>query len=98
MIDPTHELEANIANHKRLDYVARDSILKLLSEAELAKVSTAEDGLELAATDEYIDLEHLHQGVKRPPVQSTAASRMLPRSAVSEGTWRKILAVLGVIG
>ena len=97
IIDPSHELGEHIASPKRLDYVARDSILKLLSDAELAQVSSAEGATELAATDEYIDLEQLEHGVRKPPVQGTAASRMLPRSAVSEKTWAKIVAVLGVM-
>jgi len=74
---------------------SRDKILKLLSETELAQVSTAEEAVGLAPGDEYIDLEHLEEGVHAAPVVAAAASRMLPRSAVSDDTWRRILAVLG---
>jgi len=73
---------------------ARDSIMKLLSETELAQVSTAEEAVGLAPGDEYIDLEHLEDGVHAAPVVAATASRMLPRSAVSDETWRKILALL----
>jgi len=87
-----------MSNPKRIDYIARDSILKLLSDTELAQVSTAEEAVGLAAGDEYLDLEHLEEGVRKAPVVAAAASRMLPRSAVSDETWRKIQAVLGVMG
>ena len=97
-LDPTHELGEHMSNGKRIDYVARDSILKLLSEAELAQVSSAESGDALRAGDEYIDLEHLEHGVRKAPVAADATSRMLPRSAVSDETWQKTLAVLGVMG
>ena len=97
MIDPTLELADHISKPKRIDYVARESILKLLSEAELAQVSNAEDARVISASDEYIDLENVQRGVRKAPVQADAASRMLPRSAVSEGTWRKIVAVLGLM-
>lgn len=73
----------------------RDKILKLLSETELAQVSTAEETVGLVPGDEYIDLEHLEDGVHKAPAVAAVASRMLPRSAVSDDTWRKILAVLG---
>ena len=75
---------------KRAEHVTRDAILKLLSDEEIAKVSTAEEGAE------YLDLEHLDQGVQR--AQSSAKVTMgdvLPRSAVRDETWSKILARLG---
>jgi hypothetical protein len=81
---------------KRAEQVARDSILKLLSDEENAQVSTAEAASRLTEGAEYLDLEHLDQGVQRAKA-STAKARMghvLPRSAVSEETWRKILAQL----
>jgi len=97
-LDPDRELAARVASPKRIAYDARDSILKLLSEAELAQVSTAEEAATLAAGDEYLDLEHLEHGVRKAPVMAAEASRMLPRSAVREETWRKILAVLRAMG
>jgi hypothetical protein len=72
----------------------RDKILKLLSEAELAQVSMAEDLVALVPGDEYIDLEHLERGVHKAPAVAAAAARMLPRSAVSDDTWRNVLALL----
>ena len=52
-------------NDERTAYVTRDTILKLLSDDEVAKVSTAETASRLADGDEYLDLEHLDKGVRR---------------------------------
>src|ERR1700690_3887051 len=87
---PDHELAAHEALPRRLDYIARDSILQLLTEAELAQVCTAEQGMVPAPGDEYLDLEHLEQGVLTAPVLVAAAPSMLPRSAVSAPTWQSI--------
>ena len=46
-------------NTQRSQYVTRDSILKLLSDDEVASVSTAETAARLTDGDEYLDLEHL---------------------------------------
>ncbi len=73
----------------------RESILELLSDDETAKVSRAEETSRLVDGDEYVDLEDLASGVHR--VQGTtrvAPGRALPRSAVSEGTWTRILKTL----
>ena len=81
---------------KRAEHVTRDAILKLLSDEEIAKVSTAEAASKLTEGVEYLDLEHLDQGVQR--AQSSAKVTMgdvLPRSAVRDETWSKILARLG---
>jgi hypothetical protein len=75
----------------RSEYVTRDSILKLLSDDEIAKVSTAETAPELADGDEYLDLEQLEHGVRRALAMHTPMGRVLPRRAVNETTWRKIL-------
>ncbi len=75
----------------RTEYVTRDSVLKLLSDNELARVSTAETAARLSDGDEYIDLEHLEQGVRKAVGTTTPMTRMLPRMAVHESTWTKIL-------
>lgn len=79
---------------KRTAYAARDRILKLLSETELANVSTAETAAHLTDGDEYLDLAQLEQGVRHAPSSLTPAGRMLPRKAVRAGTWKQILEVL----
>lgn len=82
-------------NDIRADYVTRDAVLKLLSDEEAARVSTAETADRLADGDEYLDLTDLDRGVLwarrgKPPAMGT----ILPRSAVLGSTWRKILAKL----
>ena len=73
----------------------RDAILKLLSDEENAKVSSAEDGQSLVTGQEYVDLERLDIGVQRAMLPSkTAMGSVLPRSSVLPDTWNKIVALL----
>jgi hypothetical protein len=72
-------------------YLTRDSVLKLLSDAEIASVSTAESAPRLAHGDEYLDLEHLDQGVQRAHGPTPHMGSVLPRKAIHAETWRKIL-------
>ena len=80
---------------KRTELVARDTILKLLSNEEIARVSSAEALAGLRDGSEYLDLEHLDQGVQRAKgATAVTMGHVLPRSAVSAETWGKILARL----
>lgn len=78
-------------NDKRTEYVTRDSVLKLLTDEEVARVSTAESAVQLADGDEYLDLEQLNQGVRRALGPTAPLGRVLPRKAVHEKTWSEIL-------
>ena len=79
----------------RAEHVTRDAILKLLSDDEIAKVSTAETAAGLAAGAEYLDLEHLAQGVCRANTATKVTmGQILPRAAVHPETWAKVLAHL----
>jgi hypothetical protein len=78
---------------ERTEYVTRDSILKLLSDDEVAKVSTAETRA-LLDGDEYLDLEQLDRGVQRAGGAVTPMGRVLPKNAVHASTWSKILTLL----
>jgi hypothetical protein len=70
----------------------REAILSLLTDAEVAKVSRAESEPRLIEGDEYIDLADLGSGVQLvQATPRTAPSHALPRSAVSDGTWAKIV-------
>jgi hypothetical protein len=79
----------------RADLVSRDTVLKLLTDDEMARVSTAETAAGLTAGQEYLDLEHLDKGVL---VYNTASNvemgHVLPRRAVGAPTWTKIVAQL----
>ena len=80
---------------KRAEQVARDNILKLLSNDEIAKVSSAEAASGLTEGGEYLDLEHLNEGVQRAKAATKVTmGHVLPRSAVSGETWSKVLAQL----
>ncbi len=83
-----------MSNDKRADYVIRDHILGLLSDVEVASVSNAETAPRLANGDEYVDLEHIEQGVQRAGASATPMGRVLPKKAVHEDTWTKILSHL----
>ena len=85
-----------MSDAKRAAYVTRDTILMLLSDEENSKVSTAEAASRLTQGEEYLDLEHLDQGVQRAKAATAKATmgHILPRSAVSDETWSKILAHL----
>jgi hypothetical protein len=80
---------------KRADQVTRDTILKLLSDEETARVSTAETASGLKEGAEYVDLEHLDRGVQRAKAATKVTmGHALPRSAVSGATWSKVIAQL----
>jgi hypothetical protein len=79
---------------QRNEYVTRDGILKLLSDEEIASVSIAETAAQLYDGDEYLDLEHLDQGVRTAAGEDTPMGRVLPKKAVNETTWKKIISHL----
>jgi hypothetical protein len=81
-------------SNKMSDYVARDDIMGLLSDDEIAKVSTAETATALCEGDEYIDLEHIHLGVRSALGTPAKLGNFLPRKAVRSDTWSKILVQL----
>jgi hypothetical protein len=71
--------------------VTRDAILNLLTEAEVAKVSTAEGLVALAEGEDYVDLERLDLGVQRAKHDvKIAMENVVPRSAVGQSNWSKI--------
>lgn len=79
----------------RSQYRERDDILDLLSDEEVAKVSAEEGRADLADGDEYIDLERLDDGVRQHHGPPVASGRVLPRKAVRDATWSRILGRLG---
>ena len=80
----------------RSEYVTRESVLKLLSDNEVAAVSTAESAPRLAEGDEYLNLEMLERGVQRVVGAGPVMGSVLPRKAVHEATWTKILTQLAM--
>ncbi len=79
----------------RTEYVTRDTIMRLLSDDEVARVATAETAPQLIPGDEYVDLEQPDRGVRRADGnEGTVMGRMLPRKAVLETTWHAIEVLL----
>ena len=79
------------------ELVTRESILELLNDAELSRVSNA--GFQLRPGEEYLELTHLERGVERAGAQGSALSavalaQVLPKSALDASTWARILAQL----
>jgi hypothetical protein len=77
----------------RANYVSRDAILKLMSNDEIAKVSTAEAAAGLKAEGEFFDLEHLGDGIHQ---NDTAAPVTLDHAAFLIEAWNSILAQMAV--
>jgi len=80
-------------NEMHLAYVTRESVLSLLTDAENASVSNAES-TRLSEGEEYLDLQQLDSGVRRALAMTTVTGNALPRRAVHDDTWKKILALL----
>lgn len=76
---------------ERTRYLTRDRVLKLLSDDEVASVSTAESAAQLEPGEEYLDLEALDGGVHRDFGPNTSMGNILPKKAVREETWARIL-------
>jgi hypothetical protein len=84
---------------QRVSLVSREAILKLLSDDEVARVSTAETAAAISNGHDYIDLENLGRGVQRADTTTNAVmGRVLPRNAVHSSTWAKILGLLATPG
>ena len=84
-------------NEARTEHVTREKILMLLSDDEVASVSTAETRTRPLEGEEYLDLEDLEQGVRSVLGTAPAMNRLLLRRAVHQDTWNKILKELAVL-
>ena len=77
-------------------YVTRASVMQLLSDDEVAKVSSAESSDPLSVGDEYLDLLHLDVGVQRAKEATIGTSHLLPKKVIHADTWGKILSHLEI--
>ena len=84
-------------NDTRTEHVTRESILMLLSDDEVASVSTAETAAHPLDGEEYLDLEDLDRGVRSARGTPLPMGRLLLRRAVHANTWKKILEQLAVL-
>lgn len=79
-------------NDTRSQYATRESIMKLLTDNEVAAVSTAESSsTRMSDGDEYIDLKKIDQGVQKANSKSGSMANFLPKKAVGGETWKKIV-------
>ena len=75
--------------------LTRESILALLTDAEVAKISAAESAPRLVEGDDYLDLEDLAAGVQQVhAIPRAKTSHVVARSAVSDATWAKIVSAV----
>jgi CBS domain-containing protein len=73
----------------------RDLVIGLLTDAEVASVSGAEETDRLVEGDEYVDLTNLDAGVRQMHATSAVEpGHVLPRSAVSDASWAKIVQIV----
>lgn len=88
------------ATSTKAELVTRDAILMILSDDEVASVSTSETAHSLPEGSDYLDLEQLERGVQKAGKGVVTMGRIVPRKAVHEKTWARIeeeLAKLKVI-
>jgi hypothetical protein len=74
----------------KAEHVTRENILMLLSDDEVASVSTAETMVRPLDGEEYLDLEDLEQGVRSALGTAPKMGRLLLRRSVHKDTWAKI--------
>ena len=75
----------------RVEFMTRESILKLLSDEEVGRVCTAETKAPLPEGEEYLDLGQLDRGVQRARAQPGEMATVLPKRNLDPQTWAKIL-------
>jgi hypothetical protein len=78
----------------KTEHITRESIMRLLSDDEVASVCTAETKVRPLEGEEYLDLDNLDQGVRSALGTSPNMSRLLLRRSVHGQTWNKILKLL----
>ncbi len=79
-------------NSNKKNAMTRETILALLTDTEVAKVCDAEGVKRLIEGDEYVDLKNPGAGVQQVhATPRTSPDNTLPRSAVSDATWAKIV-------
>lgn len=92
--DPqTREIGPVIDGGPPTEYLTRDSILELLSDDEISKVSAAEDH-RMIEHDDYIDLQEIERGVQQANGAIATMGTALPRKSVRPETWDRIVALL----
>jgi hypothetical protein len=74
-----------MSSDAKKETITREALLAMLSDAEPR----------LVEGDEYVDLEDPSAGVRQVHAKSARPRKALPRSAVSDATWGKIVGLVG---
>jgi hypothetical protein len=77
-----------------VELATKASMMKLLTDDEVARVSNAESQPKLTDGDEYLDLVHLDKGVRRANRGAIEMTHIVPKKAVTPETWTKMIAHL----
>lgn len=80
-----------MTNGSRTNHESRERILGLLSDADIARASTAETTAAPLEGEEFLDLENLRRGVRVAEGATPSMKHLLLRRSVHPSTWTKIL-------
>lgn len=79
---------------KQNGYPIRDRVLALLTDSEAEQVRLAEASPKLEVGDEFLNLDALEKGVRYSPGSDTPPGRLVPRKAVHQDAWNKMVKAL----
>lgn len=89
--------EGLLMNHSRSTPSAcRDDVLAFLSDDERRSLASAPTH-RFNVGDEFLDLEKLGEGVRVARGSGPPVAGLLPRAAVQDATWKKVLSYLEVM-
>jgi hypothetical protein len=80
-----------MSNGSQIEQETRERILRLLSDDEIARASSAEATAAPLEGEEFLDLSDLSRGVRAAQNPTPGMSRLLLRRSVCQDTWNKIL-------
>jgi hypothetical protein len=86
-----------MSNDRRTESLPREGFWKLISDDEAGSACAVETAVGLSDGDEYLDLRRLAGGVCRAQGTAGATGHVLPRKAVPEDTWTRIVAQLAAL-
>ncbi len=84
-------------NDRQTESLAREGFWRLISDDEVGSACAAETAVRLSDGDEYLDLRRLVEGVHRARGAAVPTEHLLPRKAVHDDTWTRIVAQLAVL-
>jgi hypothetical protein len=84
-------------NNRQTESSTREDLWRLISDDEVGSARAVEPAVRLSDGDEYLDLRRLVEGVHRARGPAVPTEHLLPRKAVQEDTWTRIVAQLAVL-